>query len=523
MAHSLLRPRLPSRVRRLFPPQSGAWLRLHPILPGVGRPGSLTLAVDGLAVGGLAVGGLVGLVSSLLMSDPTKKCGPSRRGPWDRAKRALLVAAGTAAVALAMLGVLLPILPTVPFLLIAAYCYARSSERFYCWLTKNRIFGSHLARYLCGKGIDWRVKAGSVALLWAVILITVLLAGLPSWTCVLLLVIAVGVTVHLVRLAPRVCEGGESQSDSRQAPPARLRSTRRLSLGLSGLTYAAAFACAWAAVKVWGPLPPLAELAVGTLAATALVFVASLLFDNSSLYDPYWSLQPLAITVYYLWTGRAALASRDLLVACLVFLYAVRLTSNFYRDWRGLMQEDFRYVAFRRRYGKLYWPMSFLGIHLFPTLLVYLGCLPLYAVSRSREVSLSWLDGVATVVVLGAVAVAFVADEQLRRFRRRSREPGRHLERRYLDSGLWACSRHPNYLGEISTWWGLWLFALACGGAWWWTGVGALAITLLFVLVSVPMMEKRMLATRPGYEGYRRSTPMLVPGLRLRRRAREAG
>jgi len=426
-------------------------------------------------------------------------------------------------VALAVVGVLLPVLPTVPFLLIAAYCYARSSERFYCWLTNNRVFGPPLARYLRGGGIDWRVKAGSVALLWTVILLTVLLAGLPSWTRLLLLVIAVGVTVHLVRLQPRVCAEGDTQPAGLPGPLARLRGNRGFSLGVSGLTYLAAFACAWGAVKVWGPLPPLAELAVGTLAATGLVFVASLLFDNSSLYDPYWSLQPLAITVYYLWTGRAALASRDLLLACLVFVYAVRLTSNFYRDWQGLAQEDFRYVAFRRRYGKLYWPLSFFGIHLFPTVLVYLGCLPFYAVSRSREVLLGWLDGVATVVVLGAVAIAFVADEQLRRFRRRSWEPGRHLERRYLDSGLWAHSRHPNYLGEISTWWGFWLFALAGGGGWWWTGGGALAITLLFVLVSVPMMEKRMLATRPGYDRYRRSTPMLVPGLRLGRRVRETG
>lgn len=85
-----------------------------------------------------------------------------------------------------------------------------------------------------------------------------------------------------------------------------------------------------------------------------------------------------------------------------------------------------------------------------------------------------------------------------------------------MRTGLWAHSRHPNYLGEIMTWWGLWLFALAAGPGWWWTVTGALAITLMFVFVSVPMMEKRALATRQGYRQYRQETPMLLPGRRPR-------
>ena len=74
---------------------------------------------------------------------------------------------------------------------------------------------------------------------------------------------------------------------------------------------------------------------------------------------------------------------------------------------------------------------------------------------------------------------------------------------RSIRTGLWAHSRHPNYLGEIATWWGLWLFALAAAPRWWWTVIGAAAITVMFVFVSVPMMEKRALATREGYREYR--------------------
>jgi steroid 5-alpha reductase family enzyme len=160
--------------------------------------------------------------------------------------------------------------------------------------------------------------------------------------------------------------------------------------------------------------------------------------------------------------------------------------------------------------------VSFFGIHLFPTIMVYLGCLPLYPVMTARGSSLSWLDVVAALLTLGAVALAFAADEQMRAFRRDARNMGLSM-----DSGLWAHSRHPNYLGEVSTWWGLFLFALAHGLAWWWTGVGALAITVMFVFVSVPMMERRALTTRLGYREYREVTPMLLPALRRASRAED--
>jgi uncharacterized membrane protein YbaN (DUF454 family) len=130
------------------------------------------------------------------MKEPDSRY-PCLRG---RVKRGLLLAAGTAALLLAALGVVLPVLPTVPFLLVAAYCYARSSQRFYRWLVGNRLFGPPLCRYLRGEGVSFGVRLGSVALLWTVILLTVFLAGLPLWARILLLVVAAGVTVHLATL-----------------------------------------------------------------------------------------------------------------------------------------------------------------------------------------------------------------------------------------------------------------------------------------------------------------------------------
>jgi steroid 5-alpha reductase family enzyme len=286
----------------------------------------------------------------------------------------------------------------------------------------------------------------------------------------------------------------------------RLRRSRGLSLLVSGLTYVLALLVAAFVARATGLSHPLALTAAGTVSATVVVFALSVVLDNSSIYDPYWSLQPLALAGYYLWAGRQHLDARLLLVTALIFLYALRLTSNFYRDWPGLAKEDSRYRAFRVRFGRGYWPMSFMGIHLFPTLMVYLGCLPLFGISRPSRSGLGWLDAVGAVVVLAAIGLAFAADEQLRAFRASGDNQGRLMTR-----GLWARSRHPNYLGEVATWWGLWLFALATGLRWWWTIAGAASITLMFVFASVPMMEKRLLASKAGYREYREAVPMLLP------------
>jgi steroid 5-alpha reductase family enzyme len=288
------------------------------------------------------------------------------------------------------------------------------------------------------------------------------------------------------------------------------------SVALSAAAYVLAPAIAVLVVRAAGLSASLAQLALGTLVATLVIFAASVAVDNSSMYDPYWSLQPLAIAGFYVWREWGALSGRQILVTVLIVLYALRLTGNFYRGWPGLAKEDFRYIDFRRRFGRLYWPVSFLGIHLFPTVMVFLGCLPMYAVARSGAAGLSWLDAVAALVAVGSIGLAFVADEQLRDFRRDRANRGRCIR-----SGSWARSRHPNYLGEITTWWGLWLFALAASPGWWWTGIGAAAITVMFVFVSVPMMEKRALATRAGYAEYQAMTPPLLP--RLRRHQRIAG
>ncbi len=115
-------------------------------------------------------------------------------------KRALLIIAGTLCVALGVLGMFLPLLPTTPFLLLAATCYARSSERFYRWLLANRWCGKYIRNYREGKGIPLRQKVLTILFLWLTIGSTAWLAISQWWVRWILLGIAVGVTIHLLKI-----------------------------------------------------------------------------------------------------------------------------------------------------------------------------------------------------------------------------------------------------------------------------------------------------------------------------------
>jgi steroid 5-alpha reductase family enzyme len=167
-------------------------------------------------------------------------------------------------------------------------------------------------------------------------------------------------------------------------------------------------------------------------------------------------------------------------------------------------------VNVRGSTGRAYWLASFFGLQLFPTILVYLGCFPLM-VALSSPRPLGFGDGIAAAITLAAVLIETVADEQLRAFRREKKGRGQ-----IMDRGLWAFSRHPNYFGEVLFWWGLFAFALACDPGALWTGVGALAITVLFVFASIPMLDRRSLASRPEYADHMKRVSALVPWFRRR-------
>jgi len=118
----------------------------------------------------------------------------------SRLMRALLVVCGTLSVALGVLGIFLPLLPTTVFLLLAAACYARSSERFYLKLINNRWLGGYIRNQRDGRGMRRRDKIFTLALLWIGMSATMIWTAQAWWLRLLLAAIAIGVTLHLVKL-----------------------------------------------------------------------------------------------------------------------------------------------------------------------------------------------------------------------------------------------------------------------------------------------------------------------------------
>jgi steroid 5-alpha reductase family enzyme len=278
------------------------------------------------------------------------------------------------------------------------------------------------------------------------------------------------------------------------------------SLLVVALVYLAAVIIGLETAASWPAVHPVLFVLVADLAATLVVFAFSAWYRNASVYDPYWSVIPVLIVAWWAFAGDTpgVVPLRQSLVMLLVTVWGVRLTWNWVLRWRGLGDEDWRYGMLRARHGRGYWLVNLAGIHVFPTLLVFAACLAAWpAVADSRH-DLNWLDGVALVVTAGAIWIEWRADRELRGHRLAGGTG-------HFRGGWWSRCRHPNYLGEIGFWWGLYLFALAANPLWWWTGAGALAITLLFMFISIPMMDNRLLEQKPGYADAMRDLPALLP------------
>jgi steroid 5-alpha reductase family enzyme len=272
------------------------------------------------------------------------------------------------------------------------------------------------------------------------------------------------------------------------------------------LAYVAALVLALIAGRAVSGAHPLVVALVADSAATIAIFTFSMAFDNSSFYDAYWSVVPFPIAWYWATTAHADGANpvRQALVLLALAFWGVRLTWNWYRGWHGLHHEDWRYVDIRAKAGRA-WPIASLaGIHFFPTFIVFLGLLPVYSAMTSPA-PLGLLDLVAFAVAVGATLIEAIADEQLRAHIKQRRS---HEE--ILATGLWAYSRHPNYFGENSFWWGLALFGLAAEPHLW-SMAGAIAMTIMFVFVSVPLLDERSALRRPGYREHMKRVSAIVP------------
>ena len=242
------------------------------------------------------------------------------------------------------------------------------------------------------------------------------------------------------------------------------------------------------------------SLLVADIFATVTTFAFSLLFGNASVYDPYWSVQPPVILFAFA-IGRD-LTYFGILLLVVVSYWAIRLTANWAYTFGNLMHQDWRYTMLSEKTGKFYPIVNFVGIHMVPTLVVY-GC-TLPAVYAIRQCLAATAPSIIFLCIsFSAATMQGIADIEMHRFRK-------HRDSTFIRSGLWKYSRHPNYLGEILMWWGVGL-AVVCAdpGAWYLIG-GAVANTVLFLTVSIPLADGRQ-SKKEGFAEYKQQTRMLLP------------
>ena len=242
------------------------------------------------------------------------------------------------------------------------------------------------------------------------------------------------------------------------------------------------------------------SLLIADISATILTFIFSLIFSNASVYDPYWSVQPPIILIAFA-IGRELNLLGVLLIIVICF-WAIRLTANWAYTFKNLMHQDWRYTMLSQKTGAFYPIINFVGIHMVPTLVVYFCTVPaVYAIING--LSFNVLSLLCLLLSIGSASMQGIADIQMHKFRKNPNGD-------FIRNGLWKYSRHPNYLGEILMWWGVGLSAICAYPNAWWLIFGAVANTILFFSVSIPMADGRQ-SRKDGFKEYKAQTRMLLP------------
>ena len=252
--------------------------------------------------------------------------------------------------------------------------------------------------------------------------------------------------------------------------------------------------------------PLWAALPVIWILMSAVFLLAWRLRDNS-IVDIAWGTGFVLLAIWALWRG-GPLAPRQLLVTCLVLIWGLRLALHIGRRKKG-QGEDFRYQAWRRSWGKYFLLRSYLQIFMLQGALMAIIAWPILALELRPQPSLGWIDLLGLLVWCAGFGCEAISDRQLQRFKANGQNRGK-----IITSGLWHYSRHPNYFGEATLWWGIFLIALAGVGlsrGGWLLALGPLTITLLLRFVSgVPLLEKKY-AGRPDFEAYKKTTSVFIP------------
>lgn len=237
-----------------------------------------------------------------------------------------------------------------------------------------------------------------------------------------------------------------------------------------------------------------------------LWFFISIWMKRNDIADIAWGLGFMFIAwLAILWTNNFSLPS--LLILLLVNIWGIRLAWHIYLRNKG-KAEDYRYLAWRKEWGKLFYLRSYLQVYILQGVLLFLISLSVMLVmQRASEISRPAII-IGLLIWLIGFAFEAIGDYQLKTFLTKTENKGRLIQ-----SGLWKYTRHPNYFGEVLLWWGLGIIAFFATSSWL-VLISPLVITFLITRVSgIPMLEKKM-KEHPDFAEYSRKTSIFFPWVR---------
>lgn len=241
------------------------------------------------------------------------------------------------------------------------------------------------------------------------------------------------------------------------------------------------------------------------LGMMSILWIISVIVKNASIVDPFWGFG-FVVTAAFYFTVLHIQSDRSILIMVLAAIWGLRLSGFLF--WRNMGKgEDFRYQNFRKNFGeKRYWWVSYFQTFLLQGILMWLISAPLLAAMYyGQERGLYWLDYAGILVWFIGFYFESVGDIQLTLFKANPDNKGK-----VMDRGLWKYTRHPNYFGDATVWWGFALISLAAGG--YIQMLGAALMTFLLVRVSgVAMLEKTLKKKGPAFAEYQRKTSAFFP------------
>jgi steroid 5-alpha reductase family enzyme len=238
------------------------------------------------------------------------------------------------------------------------------------------------------------------------------------------------------------------------------------------------------------------------------LYLLSMILKRADIVDIGWGLGFILISLTMLLIS-PEITNHLLIIFGLVFIWGIRLAIHIFLRNRD-KKEDYRYQNFKEKWGKNYWWKSYINIFLLQGFLMILISIPIiYRFSFPREF-LNILDYVGIAIWIFGFLFESIADLQLSRFIEKKKEG--KTESRFLKTGFWSLSRHPNYFGEIVQWWGIWLICISIDSPiTLLTVIGPLTITYFITQVSgVPMLEEKY-EGNAEWEGYKRDVPKFIP------------